>query len=359
MNKPKCYAINRKKDYAEILIYGVIGVDWWTGEGNTAEGFADEFAAIEKEYDNIVVRINSPGGDVVEGIAIYNIINQSQKNVETKVDGVAASMAAIILLAGKKVYAPKTSMLMLHSASMCMCGNAKEFREIADQLESWDKMLVKAVSQKTGLTDEECLAKWFDGKDHFILGDEAFELNLVDELLDDKADIPAQASKTENLTYQELVAAYRKVKPNAGVFQSLQQIAARTFDFNNKNNQHTKTDNSMLKTLCALLAISLTATEDEVITAVRDLADKQRKANEDLAAERDLRTKAEAENANLKNQIAAKDTEINNLNTELGRTAADKTTVVDNQDTDKAPKATVVLDEINDYAKKFVTTKKS
>lgn len=360
MNKPKCYAINRKKDYAEILIYGVIGIDWWTDEGNTADGFAEEFAAIEKEYDNIVVRINSPGGDIIEGMAIYNIISQSKKNVETKVDGVAASMAAIILLAGSKVYAPKTSMLMLHSASTCTCGNAKELRDVANQLESWDKMLVKAVSKKTGLSDDEALARWFDGKDHFINGEEAFELNLIDELLDEKVDIPDKASKTENLTYQELVAAYRKVKPTEGMLQTIQKFAARTLDFNNKNNQHTKTDNSMLKTLCALLAMNLTATEDEVINAVRNLVDKQRKTDEALEQERKLRDQAEAKVSELQNQIAAKDTEIQNLNAELGKAPASNTAVVDTNDTDHSgKKPEVVLDEINDFAKQYVTPKKS
>ena len=58
MNKPKCYAISRKKDYAEILIYGVIGEDFWSlNGGNTADGFAQEFSSLEKEFDNITVEL--------------------------------------------------------------------------------------------------------------------------------------------------------------------------------------------------------------------------------------------------------------------------------------------------------------
>ena len=175
MIKPKCYAINRKKDHAEILIYGVIGMDFWSGGGNTSDGFAEEFSALEKEFDTILVRINSPGGDIIEGLAIYNLMAQSQKEVNTRIDGVAASMGGIIALAGKKVSAPKTSIFMIHCASTCMCGNASDFRETADQLEIWDGSLIPAIAKKTGLTEDDVKAKWFDGKDHFLTGEQAFE----------------------------------------------------------------------------------------------------------------------------------------------------------------------------------------
>lgn len=355
MIKPKCYAINRKKDHAEILIYGVIGIDWWTGGGNTAEGFAEEFSALEKEFDTILVRINSPGGDIMEGLPIYNILAQSQKEVNTRIDGVAASMGAIIALAGKKVSAPKSSIFMLHRAATCMCGNANDFREAADQLEVWEGSLIPAIAKKTGLTEDEVKAKWFDGKDHFMTGQQAFDEGLIDELIDGEPDIPAAASKTENLSYQEIVAAYQKVRPNTSILQTFKRTINSALGLDNNNtNQHTKTDNTMLKVLCALLALSMTATEDEVIGAVREMNDKKRKSDEDLAAERTLRETAENALTDLNAQITAKDTEITTLKAELAKAPADRATIIDSNDkTIKDDKNKVVLDEINEYAKKF------
>lgn len=354
MNKPKCYAINRKKDYAEILIYGVIGFDWWTGEGNTAQGFFEEFSAVEKEYDNIQIRINSPGGDIMEGLPIYNAIAQSTKNVDTKIDGVAASMAAIIALGGKKLSAPKTSIFMLHRASTCACGNATDFREVADQLEVWEGSLIPAVAKKTGLTEDEVKAKWFDGKDHFLTGQEAFDAGLIDELIDESADIPKEA-KNQNASYQEIFNAYRKVKPDAGLFSTVKRTAARMFEREKTDSNQNRNIEMIKEPLCAVLNKPFDTTDEVLVNEVRNAISAKNTAENGAAEERKLRETAEASVTDLNTQITAKDTEIQTLKDELAKRPAAAPSKPAGEDDPIVETEDFASDPINSIAKGYAT----
>lgn len=113
---------------AEIRIYDSIG--WW---GVTAKDFAAELDAIEAS--EIDLHINSSGGDVFDGFAIYNILNDHPATVRTIVDGFAASIASIIALAGDEIHVHEASIVMIHDPWGVGIGNAKELRELADILD--------------------------------------------------------------------------------------------------------------------------------------------------------------------------------------------------------------------------------
>ena len=171
----------------EIKIYGQIGYDWWTGEGITAQSVSRELdAAIAAKEKEVTVRINSPGGSVFEGIAIYNAIANSALEVTTIVDGIAYSMGAIIALAGNKVQMAKNATMMIHNVSGGVYGNANDLRGALEMMVKLDNSLAVSISEKTGLSVDEVKAKWLDFVDHTLSADEALTAKLIDGIVEGK-----------------------------------------------------------------------------------------------------------------------------------------------------------------------------
>ncbi len=144
----------------DLYIYGAIpDVDWNTWEEvNTDRDFVKEFKSLEQQYSRINIHINSPGGYIDQGLAIFNTIRNSKRETHTYNDGFCASMGAEILLAGDKVHVAKSSMTMLHSGWGIAMGNAADLREIADELEKWDKVLAEVVASKLNIPLEEAIS---------------------------------------------------------------------------------------------------------------------------------------------------------------------------------------------------------
>ena len=180
-------AKDNASDPVEILIHDQIGKDWWTGDGVASKDFADALKEIPKDR-NIVVGINSPGGSVWDGLAIYNLLNARKDKVTTRVDGVAASAASIIMLAGHEVSVPASALVMIHRASSVAMGNAEEMLKMASDLEKHDNVLSGIYQTKTGKSKEaidEAMRNetWFNGT-------EAKAFGLADVVTDTQ---PAQA----------------------------------------------------------------------------------------------------------------------------------------------------------------------
>lgn len=203
---------NEAKKEATIRLYGVIG-DFWFSDGDplTAQQFQRELTALEKDFDVIRIRINSPGGCVLEGLAMANSIRASRREIHTYNDGLAASMASVILSAAKdgNRHAAKSSITMLHSASTFAFGNAEDMKEAADMLESYDEVLAMFYADATGKTLEEIKATYFDGKDHFLTAAQAEELGLV--ISEDYA-ADALHENITNLSFKQIAALYQPEK---------------------------------------------------------------------------------------------------------------------------------------------------
>lgn len=180
-----------------VLLYGDIGDEW---DGCDARSVTLELLELQQTYDQIDVRINSYGGDVYAGLAIFNALQSSSANIHIYVDGVAASMAAVIALCGKPVQMSQYASLMLHSASTYIYGNRQEMSEAIKQLEVLDKTLAGIVSSRLGMKQEEVLAKYFDGKDHWIDAEDALKDGLVDALYDVEG-VNAKATSSHHSTY--------------------------------------------------------------------------------------------------------------------------------------------------------------
>lgn len=185
--------MNKVGTVPEMLIYGVIGASFWDDDAVSATEFVREFKELEKTNDTINIRINSPGGSVWEGLPIINAILESKATVNTYNDGIAYSMGAMILQAGKTRYAAKNSLTLMHAPLNWMFGNAKQFRKGADELDVYANALANTVADKSGLTVEEVMNTFFDGEDHLYGSAKALELNLIDEITPYEGVVPPGA----------------------------------------------------------------------------------------------------------------------------------------------------------------------
>lgn len=174
----KWYEIKNKADKAEIWIYEEIGEDFWTGGGVTAKNFQKELSAIKA--GQIDLHINSPGGAVFDGITIYNLLKQHPANVTTYIDGIAASIASVIALAGDKIVMAANALYMIHNPSGMVMGTAEDMRTFADTLDKVGGTMVTAYTGKTG-KDADIIKALLDAETWFT-ADEAKEMGFVDEI---------------------------------------------------------------------------------------------------------------------------------------------------------------------------------
>ncbi|WP_286876822.1 MULTISPECIES: head maturation protease, ClpP-related [Pantoea] len=161
-----------------ITIFDVIGEDWW-GDGVSATRIAAALRSLGG--DDVTVHINSPGGDMFEGLAIYNLLREYQGKVTVKVLGLAASAASIIAMAGDEVQIGRGAFLMIHNAWIVAAGNRNDFREYADYLEPFDKAMADIYAARSGMP-VEAIQSLMD-KESFIGGGDSVAKGLADALL--------------------------------------------------------------------------------------------------------------------------------------------------------------------------------
>lgn len=165
---------------AEIFIYGDIGESWY-GDSISASNFVRDINALQVEQ--MTIRINSYGGSVVDGIAIHNAIKRHKASVTVAIDGLAASIASLIAMAGDEVQMAENAMLMVHAPWGGVSGNAAEMRAYADMLDAWSQSMSTSYASKTGKTAEEMLALLTDGADHWYTAADALAEGFVDAVI--------------------------------------------------------------------------------------------------------------------------------------------------------------------------------
>lgn len=175
----KWYKIQANDDSADVYIYDYIGA-----YGVEASALTRELALL-KDKKSINLYINSPGGDVFEGMTIYNSLLQIKGKLTVHVMGLAASIASVIMLAAEKRIMYQGSMVMIHNPWGCACGNAKEMREMAEVLDKIGGQLVQMYSDVTGQTEEQ-ITEWLDAETWFN-ADEAVENGFATELSEKQA----------------------------------------------------------------------------------------------------------------------------------------------------------------------------
>ena len=161
-----------------ISIFDVIGKDYWD-EGVTAKRISGALRSLNGA--DVTVNINSPGGDMFEGLAIYNLLREYQGKVTVKVLGIAASAASIIAMAGDDIQIGRGAFLMIHNCWVIAVGNRHDFAELAVSLEPFDKAMADIYAARSGL-EMATVQKLMDAES-YIGGSDAVEKGLADSLL--------------------------------------------------------------------------------------------------------------------------------------------------------------------------------
>lgn len=216
-----CYAFAAAKAAGEpetLSIYDEIG--FW---GVQAKDFRTSLAGVQSSVIN--VEINSPGGDVFAGVAIYNMLKNSGKEIVVKVMGVAASAASLIAMAGDKIQMPKNTMMMIHNPWSIAMGNADELREHADTLDKIGNSLLGTYMAKTGMAEDEMKA--ILAKDTWLTADEALAMGFATEVTDEIKVKAAFDLKRADLPANVQLALGLNVKAQAGDDEDEAAKAAR------------------------------------------------------------------------------------------------------------------------------------
>ena len=161
-----------------ISIFDVVGRDYWD-EGVTAKRISGALRSMNGA--DVTVNINSPGGDMFEGLAIYNLLREYEGRVTVKVLGIAASAASIIAMAGDDIQIGRGAFLMIHNCWVYAMGNRHDFAELAQSLEPFDTAMADIYAARSGL-DMAAVQKLMDAES-YIGGSDAVAKGLADSLL--------------------------------------------------------------------------------------------------------------------------------------------------------------------------------
>lgn len=173
---------NAKEKSADIWIYEDIG-DGWFG-GFSAKDFVESLKKLG-EVDILNVFINSPGGDVFDGVAIYNILKRNKAKVIIEIDALAASIASVIAMAGNEIRMAENAMMMIHNPWGFVMGDSRDVRKFADELDKIrDSSIVTAYVKQSGMEEDE-LIKMMD-EETWMSAEEAKEYGLIDEITAEK-----------------------------------------------------------------------------------------------------------------------------------------------------------------------------
>jgi len=190
-----------------ITMYGIIGEDWY-GDGVTLKRVDAALRAIGDKP--VTVYINSPGGDMFEGIAIYNRLLEHSQEITIKVLGLAASAASVIAMAGTKREVAKTAFLMIHNCWTYYAGNRHAIRELADTMEEFDRAMISLYSDTSG-QDEKTVEKLLDAET-YMNGANAVEKGFATGLI--------SAAEVAEVTDDEQAQAHSARKLDAALAKS-------------------------------------------------------------------------------------------------------------------------------------------
>ncbi|MDO5018795.1 MAG: Clp protease ClpP [Lagierella massiliensis] len=164
-----------------LYIDGVIAEDSWFDDDVTPKLFASE---LKNKSGDITVWINSPGGDCIAASRIYTMLLEHEGKVTIKIDGLAASAASVIAMAGSEVLMSPTSLMMIHNPLTVAIGDSKEMQKAMDMLKEVKESIINAYELKTGLSRDE-ISNLMDGETWFDKN-KAIEMGFCDGTLTDK-----------------------------------------------------------------------------------------------------------------------------------------------------------------------------
>lgn len=203
--KPKKYfSLAKEGRNVDIMIYGDIVSYKFLDSDVTAYDLAQAIDDLT-DIDTITVGINSYGGDVAQGLAIYNALKRSPAQVVTRCDGFACSAASVVFAAGDSRVMYDSSLIMIHNAWTYAEGDANTMRDVADMLDKVTEPSIKAYKSVMDLTEDE-IREMMD-KETWITADEALEYGLATSIIKEKTDKTAQSAR--KAVYQMIINPYQ------------------------------------------------------------------------------------------------------------------------------------------------------
>ena len=191
---------NDEKMERILTLSGVIAEESWFDDEVTPEIFRDELMSGEGD---ITVWINSPGGDCIAAAQIYNMLLEYKGNVTIKIDGIAASAASVVAMAGNKVIMSPVSMLMIHNPMTMAAGDTTEMKKAISMLTEVKESIINAYELKTGMSRDK-IAKLMDAET-WMDANKAVELGFADEILSGESSVKQSAMMySENVVSRKL-----------------------------------------------------------------------------------------------------------------------------------------------------------
>lgn len=194
MDKRIYYALETKGSEANITIYGDITSFPWLEGDTSAANLSAKLEALGDDVSRINVFINSYGGEVAEGVAIYNALKRHKAKVVTYCDGFACSIASVIFMAGDERIMNEASVLMVHNAWTHASGNAAELHKAADDLDKINQLAVTAYKAHFKQSDEELQALM--DAESWVLPEEAVEYGFATAIEKTESDKASQSART-------------------------------------------------------------------------------------------------------------------------------------------------------------------
>lgn len=240
----KYYQLTQNDTSADLYIFGDICAWAWQEMGEQS-GVTIVNQLKELDVDTINVHINSYGGDVAEGLAIYNVLREHKAQIVTICDGFACSAASVVFMAGDRRVMQPASLLMIHNAWTVATGNAAQLRKTADDIETITQASVEAYKKVATISEEEIKAlmdaeKWILPKDAVDYG---FATDIDDE--DDDDDGPKQSAFgviMRKLTAPEPVLEAQEIEINIDVDKLAKELTEAMMKGTEKPEQSKRTD---------------------------------------------------------------------------------------------------------------------
>ncbi|MDD4794976.1 MAG: Clp protease ClpP [Bacilli bacterium] len=171
--------LNQDEQSIDLYIYGdIVSYAWWEDDvdANTIKNQIKDL-----EVESINVHINSYGGDVFTGIAIYNMLRSHKAKINVYIDSCACSIASVIAMAGDKIYMPKNTLMMIHNCWTWAVGNSKELRKTADDMDTIMNASIESYLAKVNI-DREKLVELLD-TETWLTAEECVEMGFADEVI--------------------------------------------------------------------------------------------------------------------------------------------------------------------------------
>lgn len=264
-NNKKYYSFEKISDtIANLYIYGDITSYEWYEDDVSAFGFKKELDEL-KDVSELNVHINSYGGETFQGLAIYNLLKQHNAKINVYIDGIAASSASLIAMAGDVIYMPKTSLIMIHNCWTYAVGNANELRKTAEDMDKIAVAYKEAYLSKVNINEQK-LDELLENES-YLTADECIEMGFANKIVDSEEN--AGINQYANMSIMKLVSKAKECqkqnkenidkileKMSETFKQSAEEIANKIFEknckgsskeepigiFNNVNQNLIKTD---------------------------------------------------------------------------------------------------------------------